>query len=85
MIDITNKDLKKNYKQVKSELRKYSSKLSKKKELVVLNKTDLDDKNDIKKIIKEFSKITSSEVILLSTLKKSSISQVKAKLISYAS
>ena len=85
MIDITNKDLKKNYKQVKSELRKYSSKLSKKKELVVLNKTDLVDKNDIKKIIKEFSKITSSEVILLSTFKKSSISQIKAKLISYAS
>ena len=52
---------------------------------MVLNKTDLVDKNDIKKIIKEFSKITSSEVILLSTLKKSSISQVKAKLISYAS
>ena len=85
MIDITNKDLKKNYKQVKNELRKYSLKLSKKKELVVLNKTDLIDKNDIKKIIKEFSKITSSEVILLSTLKKSSISQIKAKLISYAS
>ena len=85
MIDITSKDLKKDYKQIKGELKKYSSKLTKKKELVVLNKTDLIDKNDIKKIIKEFSKITSSEVILLSTFKKSSISQVKAKLISYAS
>ena len=62
-----------------------SSKLPKKKELVVLNKTDLIDKENIKKIVKEFSKITSSEVILLSTLKKSSVSQIKAKLISYAS
>ena len=70
---------------IKGELKKYSYKLTKKKELVVLNKTDLIDKNYIKKIIKESSKITSSEVILLSTLKKSSISQVKAKLISYAS
>ena len=57
----------------------------KKKELVVLNKTDLINKENIKKIVKEFSKITSSEVILLSTLKKSSVSQIKAKLISYAS
>ena len=85
MIDITNKDLKKDYKKIKNELKKYSSKLPKKKELVVLNKTDLIDKENIKKIVKEFSKITSSEVILLSTLKKSSVSQIKAKLISYAS
>ena len=85
MIDITNKDLKKDYKKIKNELKKYSSKLPKKKELVVLNKTDLIDKENIKKIVKEFSKITSSEVILLSTLKKKSISQIKAKLISYAS
>ena len=85
MIDITNKDIKKDYKKIKNELKKYSSKLPKKKELVVLNKTDLIDKENIKKIVKEFSKITSSEVILLSTLKKSSVSQIKAKLISYAS
>ncbi len=85
MIDITNKDLKKDYKKVKNELKKYSSKLSKKRELVVLNKTDLIDKDDLKKIAKEFSKITSSEVIFLSTLKRSSVSQIKARLISYAS
>ncbi len=85
MIDITNDDIKKDYKKVKNELKKYSSKLSKKKELVVLNKTDLIDKNDVKKILKEFSKITSSEVIPLTILKKSSITQIKAKLISYAS
>jgi len=85
MIDITNSDLKKDYKKVKNELKRYSSKLSKKKELVVLNKIDLINKNDIDEIIKEFSKITSSEVILLSTLKKSSVSKIKAKLISYVS
>ena len=85
MIDITNSDLKKDYKKVKNELKRYSSKLSKKKELVVLNKIDLINKSDIDEIIKEFSKITSSEVILLSTLKKSSVSKIKAKLISYVS
>ncbi len=84
MIDITNDDLKKSYKQIKNELKKYSAKLSKKKELVVLNKVDLIDKNKVKKIIKEFSKNTKSEVITLSTSEKRSVSQIKAKLISYA-
>ena len=85
MIDVTNDDLKKSYKQIKNELKKYSAKLSKKRELVVLNKVDLIDNNEVKKIIKEFSKNTKSEVITLSTLEKRSVSQIKAKLISYAS
>ena len=85
MIDITNSDLKKSYKQIKNELKNYSSKLAKKKELIVLNKIDLIDEKEMNKIIKDFSKNTKSEVISLSTLKKNSISKVKAKLISYAS
>ena len=85
MIDITNKDLKKSYNQVKRELKSYSSKLSKKRELIVLNKTDLIEDNEVKKIIKDFKKNMKSEVLLLSTLKKNSISKIKSKLISYAS
>ena len=85
MIDITNSDLKKSYNQVKIELKNYSSKLSKKKELIVLNKTDLIDKSEVQKIIKKFSKTTKSEVISLSTLEKGSLSKIKAKLVSYAS
>ncbi len=85
MIDVTNEDLKKSYKQIKNELKKYSAKLSKKKELVVLNKVDLIDDNEVKKIVKEFSKNIKSEVITLSTLEKKSISKIKGKLISYAS
>jgi len=85
MIDITDVDIKKSYKQVKNELKNYSSKLSKKKELIVLNKIDLIEKNEAKKIIKDFSKNMKSEVISLSTFEKKSISNIKAKLISYAS
>ena len=85
MIDLTNKDLKKSYQQIKNELKSYNSKIEKKKELVILNKTDLVENDDIKKIIKDFSKYTKSEVITLTTLEKKSISRVKAKLISYAS
>ena len=85
MIDITQKDLSKCYKQVRNEMKKYNSKLSKKKELIVLNKTDLIDKKEIKKIIEHFSKKINSEVIVLSTLEKKSITNFKSKLISYAS
>ena len=85
MIDITNEDVKKSYKQVKTELKNYSSKLSKKKEIIVLNKIDLISKNKLKQIVDNFSKNTKSEIMTLSTLKKNSISKVKAKLISYAS
>ena len=57
LIDITNSDLKKAYNQVKNELKNYSPKLSKKKELIVLNKTDLIDEKEIKKLLKIFQKI----------------------------
>ena len=85
MIDITNDDIKKSYNQVKNELKNYSNKLSKKKELIVLNKTDLIDKKKIKDIVNNFSKSTKSEVITMSTLEKKTISKIKAKLISYVS
>ena len=85
MIDITNKDLKKSYTQIKKELKNYSPKLLKKKELIVLNKVDLINKKDVKKIIEDFSKNVKSEIIILSTLEKKSVTKIKAKLISYAS
>ena len=85
MIDITNNDIKKSYDQVKNELKNYSSKLSKKKELIVLNKIDLVDEKKAKDIVNNFSKNTKSEVITMSTLKKKTISKIKAKLISYVS
>ena len=85
MIDITNDNVKKSYNQVKNELKNYSAKLSKKKELIILNKTDLIDKKKVKEIVDNFSKNTKSEVITMSTLEKKNISKIKAKLISYAS
>ena len=69
----------------KNSKKNYSTKLSKKKELVVLNKTDLIDKRKVKDIVDNFSKNIKSEVITVSTLEKKTISKIKAKLISYAS
>ncbi len=85
LIDITEKDLESTYKQVKNELKSYSKDLLKKEEIIVLNKTDLIDKEEVKKIINVFSKNKKSEVTTLSTLNKKSISKIKAKLLSYVS
>ena len=85
LIDITSEDLKKSYQQVKNELKKYSNKLIKKKELIVLNKKDLIDEKEVNHIIKDFKKNTKSEVIAVSTFNKSSVSKIKSKLLNYVS
>ena len=85
LIDITNSDLEKAYHQVKNELKNYSPDLLKKKELIVLNKTDLIDDELAKEITADFSKKINREILTLSTLEKNSVSKIKAKLISYVS
>jgi GTPase len=85
LIDITSEDLEKNYQQVKNELVSYSKNLLEKKEIIILNKTDLLDSTEIKRIMNNFSKNKDSEVLTLSTLEKNSISKIKAKLLSYVS
>ena len=85
LIDVTNKDLEKAYYQVKNELKNYSQDLLKKKEIVVLNKIDLISESDVKGLIKKISKKINREVFTLSTFEKTSISKIKAKLISYVS
>jgi GTP-binding protein len=85
LLDITNEDLENTYKQVRTELGSYSKDLLNKKELIVLNKSDLLEKKEVSQILKEFSKNKNSEVVILSTLDKESISQIKAKLLSYVS
>ena len=85
LIDITNNDLEKAYHQVKNELKSYSPDLLKKKELIVLNKIDLIDNELAQEITDDFSKKINKEILTLSTLEKSSVSKIKAKLISYVS
>ena len=85
MIDITEKNIEKSYNQIKKELGSYSKELLKKKELIVLNKSDLLDKKNINKIIKNFSKNKKNEVITLSTFNNDSVAKIKAKLLNYVS
>ena len=85
LIDITNEDIENAYQQVKKELGSYSKEILEKKEIIVLNKTDLLDEKEVDEIVKSFSKNKDSEVVTLSTLNKGSISNVKAKLLAYVS
>ena len=85
LIDITNENLENTYQQVKNELGSYSKELLKKKEIIVLNKIDLLDKNEVKKVMKSFSKNKDIEVVAISTINKDTILKIKAKLLSYVS
>ena len=85
LIDITDEDLENTYKQVRNELGSYSKDLLEKKEIIVLNKTDLLKEEEVKEILNNFSKNKDTEVVTLSTLDKGSISKIKAKLLSYVS
>ena len=85
LIDITEEDLKKSYTQVRKELKNYSKDMLKKDELVVLNKTDLLEDKEVKKIKNDFLRKHKLNLITLSTFDKKSISNIKSKLIKYVS
>ena len=85
LIDITEKNIENLYKQVRNELGKYSKDLLKKDELIVFNKIDLIDKNQLKEKKDKFSKKTKNEVLTISTFDKVSIAKIKSKLIKYVS
>ena len=85
LIDITEDDLFISYNQVRKELSKYSKDLVKKKEIVVLNKTDLIDEEEKKETIKKLKNKLKKNIFLMSTMDKKSVSDIKSKLVNYVS
>ena len=85
LIDITENDLFVSYNQVRKELSKYSKDLAKKKEIVVLNKTDLIDEEEKKEKIKKLKNKLKKNIFLMSTIDKKSVSDIKSKLVNYVS
>ncbi len=81
----TEENLKESYSQVRKELKNYSKDLLKKDEIVVLNKIDLLEEKQVKKIKDDFLKKHKVELVTLSTLNKKSISKIKSKLTKYVS
>ena len=54
LIDLSENNLEKTYKEITKELSSYDKKLSKKKEIIFFNKSDLFDNDEIKKKIRKF-------------------------------
>ena len=85
LIDITENDLVNSYNQVREELGKYSQQLLDKEELIVFNKIDLIEEDQIKEKLDKFKKEIKKDVLVMSTFNKKTISNIKSKLINHVS
>ena len=81
LIDISDDDLIKSYKQIRRELGEYSKELLRKKEIIVLNKIDLLSKEDLKIKKQKFEEKLRKKIIELSTLDKKLINKLKIRLL----
>ena len=72
LIDITDEDILENYLKIRKELSKYSSNLLKKKEIIVFNKIDMINVNEIKK-----------KIYTISAIKHKGLTTIKRVLVSY--
>jgi len=84
LIDITNDNLIENYSKVRKELFKYSNKLTKKREIVVFNKIDMANDDEINEKVDVFCKKIKKKIYKISALKHKGIESVKKALIKYA-
>ena len=84
LIDVTDDNLIENYSKVRKELFKYSSKLTKKKEIIVFNKIDMASEDEIDEKINIFSKKIKKKIYKISALKHKGIINIKRVLIRYA-
>ena len=85
LIDINEEDLVSSYKQVRNELKSYGKELIKKKEIIVFNKIDLLQKNNVDKKVKDFEIKIKKKTFKMSTIQSKCVSNIKSKLINYVS
>ena len=84
LIDITNDNLLEVYSKVRKELFKYSNKLTKKKEIIVFNKIDMINDEEINKKIDIFNKKIKKKIYTISALKHKGLKTIKKILVNYA-
>ena len=83
LIDITNDNLLENYLKVRNELFKYSDKLTKKREIIVFNKIDMLNDEEINKKIEIFNKKIKKKIYTISALKQKGLKTIKKVLFSH--
>jgi len=81
LIDITDEDILENYLKIRKELSKYSSNLLKKKEIIVFNKIDMINVNEIKKKINTFKKKIKKNIYKISVVQNKGLINIKKLLI----
>ena len=85
MIDVSEEDLVGNYNKIRSELLAYDKNLYKKKEIIVFNKSDIIQKDQLKNKLKKFKNRIKNRYNLISTYNKTDLDSLKKSLIKYAS
>ena len=85
LIDLSENNLEKTYKEITKELSSYDKKLSKKKEIIFFNKSDLFDNDEIKKKLENFKKKINAKYEIISVFSSKDIQKTKKLLIKYAS
>ena len=80
LIDITNDNLLEDYSKVRKELFKYSNKLTKKREIIVFNKIDMVNNEEINKKIDIFKKRIKKKIFTISALKHIGLKTIKKNL-----
>ena len=81
LIDISNKDVLKSYKQVRNELKKFDKKLATKNEIIVLNKIDILSQKEINSKINTIMNNTKGKVLTISAINKKGLEGLKKVLI----
>ena len=81
LIDCTENNLAENYLKVRSELKSYDPSISKKKEIIYINKSDLVEKKTLKKKIDLFSSKIKKKHKIISVFKKDDIQTIKKVLV----
>ncbi len=84
LIDLTDSNLLNSYKKIKLELSNYDKDLIKKKEIILFNKSDLLENNEINEKLKEFKKNIKTKYEIVSVYSNKDIQRMKKFLIKYA-
>ena len=81
LIDVTENNLAENYQKIRSELKNYDLSLSKKKEVIYFNKSDLVEKNILKEKLDLFRSKIKKKYKIISVFKKDDIQTIKKVLV----
>ena len=82
LIDATDKDWLKNYETVRKEISKYGKKISSKKEIIAISKSDLLNSNK-ENIVNEIKNLINSDIFVISSLNNEGIEKLMNNLFTY--